>query len=90
VTQDLTTTDELAEADARSGAKRVGSWLAAARAVARAAVEAAERAFPGWSATPPVERRRLLEGASELLVEAIALLFRDDEITRLLCQQTSF
>src|SRR5262249_56827076 len=41
---------------------------AAARASARAAVEAAERAFPAWSATSPAERRGAPQGASGLLV----------------------
>src|SRR5262249_61821621 len=42
---------------------------AAARASARAAGEAAERAFPAWSATSPAERRGALQRASEPLVE---------------------
>jgi acyl-CoA reductase-like NAD-dependent aldehyde dehydrogenase len=43
--------------------------MAASREAARAAVVAAELAFPRWSATPPPERSRLLERASELLME---------------------
>jgi vanillin dehydrogenase len=44
-------------------------------------VEAAERAFPGWSATPAAERRRLLERTRELLMErqaAIAALVTEE------------
>jgi vanillin dehydrogenase len=55
--------------------------VAAARSSARAAVEAAERAFPGWSATPPAQRGRLLERARELLLErqaAIAALVTEE------------
>jgi acyl-CoA reductase-like NAD-dependent aldehyde dehydrogenase len=54
---------------------------AEARANARAAVEAAQRAFPGWSATPAAERRRLLERARDLLMERqaeIACLVTDE------------
>jgi benzaldehyde dehydrogenase (NAD) len=36
---------------------------------ARAAVEAAHAAFPGWSALPPAERRTILWRAADLLVE---------------------
>jgi len=69
MTLDLSTTEELADADASSAAKRVGNGLAAARASARAAVEAAGRAFPSWSARPPAERGALLRRASEALIE---------------------
>ena len=60
MTQRLTSTEELPGADASSRVEGVGAAAAAARANARVAVEAAERAFPGWSATPPTERRGLL------------------------------
>ena len=43
--------------------------VAGARANARAAVDAAERAFPEWSATPAADRRRLVERARDLLIE---------------------
>jgi acyl-CoA reductase-like NAD-dependent aldehyde dehydrogenase len=43
--------------------------VAASRENARAAAAAAELAFPAWAATPPIERSRLLERASELLIE---------------------
>jgi benzaldehyde dehydrogenase (NAD) len=43
---------------------------------------AAELAFPGWSATPPAERSRLLERASELLME------RQTEIATLVTEET--
>lgn len=56
--------------------------VAGARANARAAVEAAQRAFPGWSATPAAERRRLLERARELLME------RQAEIAALVTDET--
>jgi acyl-CoA reductase-like NAD-dependent aldehyde dehydrogenase len=55
--------------------------VTAARGGARAAVEAAERAFPSWSAAPPAQRRRLLERARELLMErqtAIAALVTEE------------
>jgi vanillin dehydrogenase len=56
--------------------------LARARAGARAAVKAAERAFPGWSATPAAERRRLLERGRDLLIE------RQDRIAALVTEET--
>lgn len=46
-----------------------GDAAAVGRADARAAVVAAESAFPGWSSAPPTERSRVLERASELLME---------------------
>lgn len=46
-----------------------GDAAAVGRADARAAVVAAESAFPGWSLAPPTERSRVLERASELLME---------------------
>jgi acyl-CoA reductase-like NAD-dependent aldehyde dehydrogenase len=49
---------------------------------ARAAVEAAARAFHDWSATPPAERGRLLERGSELLME------RQAEIADLVTEET--
>jgi vanillin dehydrogenase len=52
-----------------TGTTRTDTQNATARANARAAVEAAERSFPDWSATPAAERGRLLERASELLME---------------------
>jgi acyl-CoA reductase-like NAD-dependent aldehyde dehydrogenase len=59
-----------------------GAGTAASREAARAAVVAAERAFPRWSATPPPERGRLLERASELLME------RQHEIAALVTEET--
>jgi acyl-CoA reductase-like NAD-dependent aldehyde dehydrogenase len=53
----------------------------AARIAARRAVEAAEAAFPQWSATTPGERGGLLRRASELLLErqaAIAALVTEE------------
>src|SRR5947207_3828670 len=55
----------------------------ACREDARAAVAAAELAFPSWSATPPTERSSLLERASELLME------RQREIASLVTEETS-
>jgi acyl-CoA reductase-like NAD-dependent aldehyde dehydrogenase len=64
-------THELSNVDASGGANvRNG----AARITARLAVEAAERAFPQWSATTPGERGGLLQRASELLMERQAAL----------------
>jgi acyl-CoA reductase-like NAD-dependent aldehyde dehydrogenase len=65
--------------DARSGrtheksnpftGESAGSASAAGRADARAAVDAAQAAFPGWSATAPASRAEILTRASELLME---------------------
>jgi acyl-CoA reductase-like NAD-dependent aldehyde dehydrogenase len=63
-------------------AESAGARTAASREAARAAVVAAELAFPGWSATPPPERGRLLERASELLME------RQREIAALVTEET--
>jgi vanillin dehydrogenase len=49
---------------------------------ARGAVVAAQSAFPGWSATPPAERGRFLERASELLME------RQRQIATLVTEET--
>jgi acyl-CoA reductase-like NAD-dependent aldehyde dehydrogenase len=46
-----------------------GSAAVAARVNARLAVEAAQRAFPGWSATSAAERCGALQRASELLIQ---------------------
>jgi acyl-CoA reductase-like NAD-dependent aldehyde dehydrogenase len=51
----------------------VGSAAAATREDARAAAEAVQAAFPGWSATPPAERRRLVERAGDLPMERQAV-----------------
>jgi vanillin dehydrogenase len=71
-------THELRDVDAGGGANvRDG----AARIAARRAVEAAEAAFPQWSATTPGERGGLLRRASELLLErqaAIAALVTEE------------
>jgi acyl-CoA reductase-like NAD-dependent aldehyde dehydrogenase len=60
----------------------VGNSPRATPADARAAVEAAARAFPGWSATPPAERETLLKRASELLIE------RQAEIAAVVTEET--
>ena len=52
------------------------------RELARGAAAAAELAFPAWSAAPPVERGRLLECASELLME------RQRDIAALVTEET--
>jgi acyl-CoA reductase-like NAD-dependent aldehyde dehydrogenase len=54
----------------------------ATREDARTAVEAAARAFPAWSATPPAERGRLLGRASELLMD------RQSDIAALVTAET--
>ena len=82
MSQDLRSTEEAPSADASNRAEHVGPGAPAARAHARAAVEAAERAFPSWSATPAAERRRLLERASELLME------RQADIAALVTEET--
>src|SRR5438093_4407698 len=82
MTEHPTSTEELPGAEAGNRAERVGAAAAEARARARAAVEAAERAFPGWSASPAAERGRLLERASELLLE------RQAEIAALVTEET--
>jgi len=45
---------------------------AASRHDAHRAVEAAQAAFPGWAATAPGERRMLLTGAADLLMDRAA------------------
>ncbi len=49
-----------------------GIVAAASRDDARAAAEAARRAFPAWSAKPVAERRALLDRAADLLMEGQA------------------
>ena len=76
MTQDLTS---------HQGAGNVpgaGNGATAARGGARAAVEAAERAFAGWPGTPPAQRRGLLQRASELLMR------RQSEIAALVTEET--
>jgi benzaldehyde dehydrogenase (NAD) len=68
--EDPTVTEELAREDAMTAARAVGRPAASARAAA----DAAERAFPCWSAIPPAERSALLKRASELLMERQALI----------------
>jgi benzaldehyde dehydrogenase (NAD) len=73
-------THELREVTVTSGATvRDG----AGRTEARLAVEAAEGAFPQWSATTPAERGGLLRRASELLME------RQAEIAALVTEETN-
>jgi vanillin dehydrogenase len=69
MTEHLTGAEDLPGTGASNRADRGTAAAAAARANARAAVEAAERAFPGWSAASPAERRGALQRASELLME---------------------
>ncbi len=59
-----------------------GNGATAARGGARAAVEAAERAFASWPGTPPAQRRGLLQRASELLMR------RQSEIAALVTEET--
>jgi acyl-CoA reductase-like NAD-dependent aldehyde dehydrogenase len=66
-----------------AGTTHSAGAAAACREDARAAVVAAELAFPDWSATPPRERSRLLERASELLIE------RQREIATLVTEETN-
>jgi len=71
-------THELRDVDADG---RANVRDGAARIAARRAVEAAEAAFPQWSATTPGERGGLLRRASELLLErqaAIAALVTEE------------
>ena len=82
MTQQLTSIEEFPTAGAGNGAEHGRAAAAATRADARAAVEAAERAFPGWSATLPAQRGTLLERASELLME------RQAEIASLVTEET--
>jgi acyl-CoA reductase-like NAD-dependent aldehyde dehydrogenase len=86
--KDLPSTQKLPSADAsglaeqRAKAGAAAGNGAAARANARAAIEAAAHAFQGWSGMPPVERARLLERASELLME------RQADIADLVTEET--
>jgi len=63
-------------------AESAGARTAASREAARAAVAAAELAFPRWSATPPPERGTVLQRASELLMK------RQHEIAALVTEET--
>ncbi|MEV8150087.1 aldehyde dehydrogenase [Arthrobacter sp. NPDC080073] len=47
----------------------VATVAAAGRADAERAVDAAAAAAPGWAATPPAQRRKILEAAATLLTE---------------------
>ena len=47
----------------------VATVAAAGRADAERAADAAAEAAPGWAATPPAQRRRILESAATLLTE---------------------
>lgn len=49
--------------------EKVATVAAAGRADAERAVDAAANAAPGWAATPPAQRRRILEAAATLLTE---------------------
>jgi len=51
--------------------------------LAKKAVEAAQAAFPAWSKTKPLERRKLFLKAAQLLEE------RKDEVTKIQQQETS-
>jgi acyl-CoA reductase-like NAD-dependent aldehyde dehydrogenase len=52
-------------------------------AAAKAAIDAAQKAFPAWSRTKPNDRRRLFFRAAQLLEE------RKDEIVKIQAQETS-
>src|SRR5690348_15950627 len=82
MTQQLTSTRAPSGADVGKRAERAGTGAGAALANARAAVDAAERAFADWAGTAPGERRRLLEAASELLME------RQADIAALVTEET--
>jgi acyl-CoA reductase-like NAD-dependent aldehyde dehydrogenase len=71
--------DEARNVDTTGSATRLRG--APARITPRHAVEAAEQAFPRWSAMAPSERGGLLQRASELLMErqaAIAALVTEE------------
>jgi vanillin dehydrogenase len=59
-----------------------GTVAAAKREDAHAAADAAQAAFPGWSATPVAERRALLDRAADLLME------RQAEIAAIVTEET--
>jgi vanillin dehydrogenase len=63
-------------------AEPAGSAAAATRADARAAVDAAAEAFPGWSSTPVAERRAVLDRAADLLLE------RQQDIAAIVTEET--
>src|SRR5262249_60946836 len=52
----------------------IGLWPRSGAADAKAAVDAAEKAFPGWAATPGPERGRILARAHALLRARVDLL----------------
>jgi acyl-CoA reductase-like NAD-dependent aldehyde dehydrogenase len=82
MTEPLMGAEELPGGGANNRADGGRTAAAAARANARAGVEAAERAFPSWSATSPAERRGALQRASELLLE------RQADIAALVTEET--
>src|SRR4051812_22969229 len=59
-----------------------GTSAAATPEDARAAVDAAAEAFPGWSRTPVEERKELLDRAAELLME------RQESIAAIVTEET--
>lgn len=60
----------------------VAQYPSGGRADAQQAIEAAQRAFPGWAATTPVARGRILSKASQIIegrkAELAALLTREE------------
>src|SRR4051794_32784404 len=59
-----------------------GSAAAAGREDARAAVEAANDAFPAWAAAPPAQRRELVNAAAALLLE------RQEQLAAIVTEET--
>jgi acyl-CoA reductase-like NAD-dependent aldehyde dehydrogenase len=59
-----------------------GTAAAAGREDARAAVEAAQAAFPEWSATPPQQRAEILRKAADILMQ------RQEEIAGIVTDET--
>src|SRR2546423_6252892 len=63
-------------------AEPAGSAAAAKREDARAAADAAAEAFPEWAASPPSQRRELLQKAAGLLME------RAEDIAQIVTAET--
>src|SRR5690348_17272114 len=59
-----------------------GSAAAAGREDAKAAVEAAQQAFPAWSQTPPQQRADILRKAADTLMQ------RQEEIAGIVTDET--
>jgi RHH-type proline utilization regulon transcriptional repressor/proline dehydrogenase/delta 1-pyrroline-5-carboxylate dehydrogenase len=63
----IETGDWIASVDPSERSRMVGRVAAGKAEHARAVIEAAKRAFPGWRDTPPIERARMLLRVAEII-----------------------